>query len=634
MKDHHLIHINRLLGVAWALIVFLLLVFAIDSFVGWHGWDSSTYLYIGRGILEGEVPYLDRWDNKGPLLYLLNAAGLVIDEIWGFWVIQGLFLIATSAFALLAFRKGFGTVPALFSLALLLVFYRKFSPPGNYTEQYALLFQFISLYLFLQSQERTDYPPFRVRFVLIHLCIGVLGAAAFLIRPNLVAIWLVVGLFWLLQRDSSIRKLAWAVLGGGSTLLAVAVFFNAIGAWDALWDAVFVYNFAYSTVTFQERATVVAYLASVTFPISLVVVAAWGIGVIFLVQGGVIPERIRGLLPFVLVLLPLEIASLSIAGFRFPHYFLTVLPVATLLIALLVWWLLWRLPRYRLLAAILLLLVAAFHLYSEFQYNQLKEKYVTNGIFAEDSDSRLAARIKEWTDPSDHVLVWGYGSRIYLLSERDAPSRYFFHFPLIQPHYTSQSMLIEFFTDVDSHMPELIVDSHFLQRFPPLEKGARANWQPHSRRMLDLEDFKPFFDFVEANYIAIGESPPYMLYALRGESNIPSTFARGELIIQAEYDVYLSNRILTYVRHPCAHDDARNRFILHVIPMDTSVIGGDAQANLDFHFFEGIDWQVSDSCIVSVALPEFPFAHIRTGQYNASRTAHEWLSEYSSPSPK
>jgi hypothetical protein len=35
--------------------------------------DSAIFLYIGRAILNGQVPYVDIWDHKGPLLYYINV---------------------------------------------------------------------------------------------------------------------------------------------------------------------------------------------------------------------------------------------------------------------------------------------------------------------------------------------------------------------------------------------------------------------------------------------------------------------------------------------------------------------------------------------------------------------------------
>ena len=91
--------------------------------------------------------------------------------------------------------------------------------------------------------------------------IGALGAASFLLRPNLVALWIAIGIYWLLIRGYSLRKLAWAVLGGVSVLFPVAALFAALGAWGALWDAVFIFNFAHSNVSLPERLHVVRNLS-------------------------------------------------------------------------------------------------------------------------------------------------------------------------------------------------------------------------------------------------------------------------------------------------------------------------------------------------------------------------------------
>ena len=108
---------------------------------------------------------------------------------------------------------------------------------------------------------------------------------------------------------------------------------------------------------------------------------------------------------------------------------------------------------------------------------------------------------------------------------------------------------------------------------------------------------------------------------------------KANLIIRSVYDVYLDGRNLTYVKSPCANDDAAKRFILQVIPVDKSVIDGNAHHTMDFSFIEGEDWTVGESCVVSRELPDYPITTIRTGQYNLPRTSHEWLNEYYLPRP-
>ena len=624
---------NRLLGVGWGTVIALLLVLAIDSFIAKPGGDSLIFMYVAQGILEGEVPYLDRWDNKGPLLYLINAVGLLIDEVWGIWIVQALFLLGASTFAFLALRKPFGTLPALFALALFLAFFARFVQSGNFTEQYGLLFQFLTLYLFLRSHELPNPAPSQARFAFLHFSIGALGAASFLLRPNLVALWIPIGLYWLFLRGSSLRKLAWAVIGGAAILLAVAALFAAVGALGALWEAVFEFSFAQSTASLEDRLGVVRRLFEQSFPISLLVIAAWCISGLILIQRRAQDGHFRSTLVLTLILLPLEVVSFSLSGFSYLHYYLAALPVIALLLALLAWTALEYLPIARALTATLILFSAAYFPLHASDFAQIAGKYTRGNLFAEDGEARLARRIGGLTRPEDRILVWGKGARIHLLSERDAPSRFFYHHPLVKPNFTDQTIREEFFSAVKQEMPVLIVDSHF-SWFAPLDSEERAGWKPHDRYMHDLDDFKPFFEFVEANYVDLGEFASYVVYGLRSEDSAESLTAQGELIVRSTYDVYLDGRTLTYVKTPCTQDDAAKRFILHVIPFDKSVIGGNEHANLDFNSVEGMNWKVGEGCIVSQVLPEYPIAYIRTGQYNESGTAHDWLSEHYFSEPK
>ena len=50
--------------------------------------DSTVYRYLGMGLLRGRLPYVDLCDNKGPLLYLIEAVGALLGGRWGLFVLQ------------------------------------------------------------------------------------------------------------------------------------------------------------------------------------------------------------------------------------------------------------------------------------------------------------------------------------------------------------------------------------------------------------------------------------------------------------------------------------------------------------------------------------------------------------------
>lgn len=229
---------DTLIVIVWSLFLGVLFLYAADSFVKTPNRDSGAFLYVAKGILEGETPYIDRWDHKGPLLYLINAAGLLLSEVWGIWLVQLGFLVGTCLAAGKLLRAQFGTLATLFSLTILLVYFVKFVSGGNLTEQYALVFQFVALGLFVRVEQHGEPRP-PPGFL---LTLGALGGLAFLLRPNLMGVWVGMGLYWLVERDATLRKCGWAAAGGGSVLSVFVAWFAPAGGLFAFWDAVIVYN--------------------------------------------------------------------------------------------------------------------------------------------------------------------------------------------------------------------------------------------------------------------------------------------------------------------------------------------------------------------------------------------------------
>ena len=267
-------------SIGWAIVVVFLLVIALDSLVGMPGRDSGVFIYVGQGLLDGEIPYLDRWDHKGPLLYVLNAAGWLVGRVPGIWLLGSLFLVSSAWFAFRITKEAFGATAALVSLAMFLIFFPKFAQGGNLTEHYALLFQFSTLLLFLRIEQRR-----RSNDIWPALAIGMLGAGAFLLRPNLIGVWLAIGLYWMIRRGAALRWIAWSIVGGLSALLIVSIVFALFGGWSALWDASIAYNFAYIDTSLKDRLKALVDLRRDMLLLSLPFVASWCMGLYYCIKG-------------------------------------------------------------------------------------------------------------------------------------------------------------------------------------------------------------------------------------------------------------------------------------------------------------------------------------------------------------
>ena len=94
-----------------------------------------------------------------------------------------------------------------------------------------------------------------------------------------------------------------------------------------------------------------------------------------------------------------------------------------------------------------------------------------------------------------------------------------------------------------------------------------------------------------------------------------------ERLARSHYDIYLDQDelILIYYKQPCAEEDKRARFFLHIFPADVRDLPADSRErgfdNSDFNF-EGRDIHALDDWCVAIApLPRYPIDSIRTGQF-------------------
>ena len=75
--------------------------------------------------------------------------------------------------------------------------------------------------------------------------------------------------------------------------------------------------------------------------------------------------------------------------------------------------------------------------------------------------------------------------------------------------------------------------------------------------------------------------------------------------------------------------EVHTRFILHVTPVDKSLLGDREHDNKDFIFaWNGMF--IGDTCIVVQDLPAYDISSFRTGQYSGGSppTGHTWIATF------
>ena len=96
------------------------------------------------------------------------------------------------------------------------------------------------------------------------------------------------------------------------------------------------------------------------------------------------------------------------------------------------------------------------------------------------------------------------------------------------------------------------------------------------------------------------------------------------------FDVYLDGKTLTYIREPCARDQAQASFFLHVTPRNRRDLPRTRRHagfdNLDFRWADAGAW-FDGRCVARARLPDYDVTDVRTGQYGESASAL-WTVEF------
>ena len=113
------------------------------------------------------------------------------------------------------------------------------------------------------------------------------------------------------------------------------------------------------------------------------------------------------------------------------------------------------------------------------------------------------------------------------------------------------------------------------------------------------------------------------------------SIASNEPAARSEFDVYLYEGKLSYLKEPCDGADTPARFFLHIVPEDDDDLPDHRRQhgfdNLDFDFPErGLLFD--GKCLVSIALPQYAIARITTGQFDAD--GRIWQVEFAPDAPK
>jgi len=424
---------------------------------------------MGWRILNGELPYRDVWDHKPPVIFYINALGLVITDgsRWGVWLLEFLGLSFAAFVGYKVVQKALGTLPAILSTLLWLLTLVFLIQGGNLTTEYTLPLQFAALWLATTSFEEQDCHYWR------WFLMGAIGATAFFTKQTSIGIWISIFFFLVVYRTKlrQIKELIFEFLYfvGGAVAVSIGwlAFFGLQGGLVPFWSAAFEFNFVYSSVSFLSR---LKSLIWGIMPLTLGSLLQFA-GIGYLLGLLLICYRrnvIRGFLPLLtigLFDLPIEFILISASGRTYSHYYMTALPALALFAGIAFWTIfqsrfLYDIPHTA--TYVFTGVIIGMFLWASF--NQYERQVISfrdvNGQHS------IVSAIESNTNPEDTVLLWGAEASINYFSHRRSPTRFVYQYPLYTQGYTDEQMIIEFLDDLIHKRPRLIVDTH--NQYTPL----------------------------------------------------------------------------------------------------------------------------------------------------------------------
>jgi hypothetical protein len=485
--------------------------------------DGGLFMYAGNQVLKGKILYVDIVDNKGPLIFYLNALGMFLGRgyRWGVWGVEFLFLFSAAFIGFHLMKWMWGLVPAIFGTFLWLGGLTNVLRGGNFTEDYSLLFNFLALYLFwidLQKKQKWSYL----------FLIGVMLGLNFLLRANNIGVELSIGLVVVVsafldgEYSRSFKKLAWMGAGTVAVFILVAIYFFLLGNLEETISFAYFYNFFYSSDA--EGNLLNSFMRGLEFlGYPFVMFALLGFVVLF----EKLPEAIRtgqkverNLYLLFIIGWPIEVVLSGLSGRNYPHYFICWLPYIAFLSGLVAKLVVPVIndtleKRAMISLSITILFLGVANLSALDEYKATLQRILFERSEGIESVDPIAKYIRDNTQPSDTVLVWGIQPHINLMARRDS-STGILSYPEIVDSPFSEELNGRYFQDLIRNKPILIVDmvNPDNDSIPHIDPVLRASQEKRLRRFKSPSNLDAVFGHIFENYHLETKIGSVMIYRL------------------------------------------------------------------------------------------------------------------------
>lgn len=403
--------------------------------------DASIFEYFGYAMNHGEKMYLDLFDHKGPVIFLLNYLGYSLGGPLG---IKVLYLLALIVFFYIGYhisRLFTGIRNSLIVLVITFIIFESFFEGGWGLEGYILPCLTYSLYIFLKYFLKDKVNKYEI------ILSGFSFAVVLFTKANMIGIWLIfsllvtIKLIYQKQFSLFLKYITLFITGSALFIVPLCCFLWFQGSLKEMFYQSVVMNFIYSKESgyLTVREMIKWYMNQVNvlqlnLMMVIAMIAVWkqyGIKILFYNGAFIFCLMLaliskRAYLHYLIVLIPLFIPYISVAINKFMN-------------------------KSSLLYFFIFSIGLVFIYWGPI--HEIKYRVTNRSIDYSVNEKEVANYIHQHTNEQDRIYSHRLNGIIYLYSERLSSTKFFF-----VPSLKDETPIIDSFKEsFEKNPPKYIV---------------------------------------------------------------------------------------------------------------------------------------------------------------------------------
>lgn len=439
----------------WDNILFWTLIICISTFSFFSYWnliesrDAAVYMYVGKLLNQGKLPYKDIWDHKTPGIYFYYAF------LYSFcFNIKHLSLILLNFYFIIncilfykILKKYFTTNTSKISVLIFSIFYFwLLGKEGPFLiENYAVILQTLAIFAFLNFDKNNNL-----------FFVGLIGGISLLFKPTIISLWIGIYLtfFHQLIINKNYKRLFVKLLitsiGFLLPIFLSILFFSKNNALSYAYDEIIKYNSIYISNKFN-LINFINSSANVFFT-NFLTLSIW---IYFSFNKRKIFLYYKNFKLFFIIYFsyPFEFYFSHLSGYSYAHYFFSGIIINIILILFFL-----KFCHKSFFSSIWIKFNSFAILFIIVFYNVCFR--IPKIININNTNNELIFYLNRNSFDNNYCLIYGNETSIYLNTNFYPVSKFTYQYPLYKVGYQSVNMWNEFINDFTKIKPSVFVDTY------------------------------------------------------------------------------------------------------------------------------------------------------------------------------